>query len=52
MLTNQAGAVTGDELLYDAFGNLVEQQGNTPLAHGYTGEWFDDDLGLYYLRVR
>jgi RHS repeat-associated protein len=50
-LTSMAGAVT-DSYEYDAFGNLLNSTGTTPNAYMYRGEFFDSDLGLYYLRAR
>ena len=50
-LINSAGAVT-DTYDYDAFGNLVGQNGTTPNNYLYRGEEWDPDLGLYYLRAR
>jgi YD repeat-containing protein len=50
-LTDGTGAVI-DTYEYDAFGNLVAGTGSTPNNNLYTGEHFDVDLGLYYLRAR
>jgi len=50
-LTDLSGAVT-DTYDYDAFGNLIAQTGSTPNLYLYSGEQFDPDLGLYYLRAR
>ncbi|MEK7674620.1 MAG: polymorphic toxin-type HINT domain-containing protein [Verrucomicrobiota bacterium] len=50
-LTDAAGNVT-DLYDYDAFGNLIQQGGNTPNLYLYAGEQFDPDLQLYYLRAR
>jgi RHS repeat-associated protein len=50
-LTNAAGAVT-DTYDYDAFGNKINSAGTTPNNYLYRGEFFDSDLGLYYLRAR
>jgi RHS repeat-associated protein len=50
-LTDLSGNVT-DSYDYDAFGNLIARAGSTPNNHLYTGEQFDPDLGLYYLRAR
>jgi RHS repeat-associated protein len=46
-----SGAVT-DTYTYDAFGNLLSTTGYTPNAYRYTGEQWDADLGMYYLRAR
>src|SRR5258708_4142407 len=37
---------------YDAFGNKINSTGTTPNNFLYRGEFFDSDLGLYYLRAR
>jgi RHS repeat-associated protein len=37
---------------YDAFGNKINSTGSTPNSYLYRGEYFDSDLGLYYLRAR
>ena len=50
-LTNAAGAVT-DTYEYDGFGNEISSTGSTPNSYLYRGEYFDSDLGLYYLRAR
>lgn len=50
-LTDASGEVT-DTYDYDAFGNLIAQTGTTPNLYLYSGEQFDADLGLYYLRAR
>jgi RHS repeat-associated protein len=50
-LTNAAGAIT-DLYDYDAFGNLINQSGNTPNLYLYCGEQFDLEMGFYYLRSR
>jgi RHS repeat-associated protein len=51
MLTD-SGAVVTDEYLYDAFGNLLFQTGNSSNTFQFAGEQFDDETGLYYLRAR
>ncbi len=51
LLTDPTGAVT-DTYTYDAFGNLIAATGNTPNEHLYSGEQYDANLGLYYLRAR
>ncbi len=50
-LYNEYGYVT-DTYDYDAFGNLIHHTGSTFNNYQYTGEQFDADLGLYYLRAR
>lgn len=51
LLTNAAGTVT-DKFEFDAFGNLVARTGGTITSYLYSGEQFDGDIGLYYLRAR
>jgi len=50
-LTAANGFVT-DTYDYDAFGNLIARTGSTPNLYLFTGEQFDPDLGLYFLRAR
>jgi RHS repeat-associated protein len=50
-LTDLNGFVT-DTYDYDAFGNLIGRTGNTPNDYFFTGEQYDPDLSLYYLRAR
>jgi RHS repeat-associated protein len=50
-LSNSSGDLT-ESLTYDAFGILRNKTGNFDLHHGYTSEFYDADLGLYYLRAR
>lgn len=50
-LTNAAGAIT-DTYDYDAWGNAVNVTGTTINPYLYVGEYYDSDLGLYYLRTR
>jgi RHS repeat-associated protein len=50
-LTDTLGQVT-DTYDYDAFGNLVDRNGLTDNNHLFTGEQYDPDLELYYLRAR
>jgi RHS repeat-associated protein len=50
-LTDPTGAVT-DSYEYDAFGNVVHSSGSTPNNYLFSGEQFDPDLGLYFLRAR
>jgi RHS repeat-associated protein len=51
LLMDSAGAVT-DTYDFDAFGNLISATGTTANDHLYSGERFDSDLGVYYLRER
>ena len=50
-LTDALGQIT-DTYDYDAFGNLIASTGATPNNYLFSGEQFDPDLGLYYLRAR
>ena len=50
-LTNESGQVT-DTYVYDAFGTMVTAVGTTNNRYLYSGEQFDPNLGLYYLRAR
>ncbi|MEK8022132.1 MAG: RHS repeat-associated core domain-containing protein, partial [Candidatus Parabeggiatoa sp.] len=50
-LTDQNAVVT-DAYNYDAFGELLEQSGNTENNYLYTGEQIDPNTGNYYLRAR
>jgi RHS repeat-associated protein len=50
-LTNAAGAIT-DTYTYDAFGLPILTTGSTPNAYTYSGERFDQNLGLFHLRAR
>ncbi len=50
-LTDADGAVT-DSYIYDAFGNLKDHLGTSDNRYLYTGEQYDPDAGLYYLRAR
>ena len=51
LLTNEAGEVT-DQYSYDAYGNLLEKEGSTENEFLYTGEQYNANTGLYYLRAR
>ena len=50
-LSDDSGTIQ-DEYNYDAFGVLRNQTGSTSNSYLYTGEQFDANLGLYYLRAR
>jgi RHS repeat-associated protein len=51
LLTDGSGAVS-DRYAYEAFGGVLWQTGSTANAYQFTGERFNSDLGLYYLRAR
>ena len=51
LLTNAAGTVT-DCYAYDACGNLLRKEGDTENDFLYTGEQYNANTGLYYLRAR
>lgn len=51
-LLNTSGTVT-DQYTYDAYGNTIASSGSsTPNRYLYTGEQWDSDLNMYYLRAR
>ena len=50
-LTDSAGTVT-DSYIYDAFGRMLHQSGNTTNAYLFAGERQDSTSGLDYLRAR
>jgi len=50
-LTDASGNVT-DTWAYDAFGNQVSRTGTSVNPFRYTGEYFDDAIGLQYNRAR
>jgi RHS repeat-associated protein len=50
-LSDASGSTT-DSYTYDAFGTAIATTGSTPNRYRFTGEQFDADLGLYYLRAR
>jgi RHS repeat-associated protein len=50
-ITSAVGLVT-DRYIYDAFGRVLSSVGSTPNTFLFTGEQFDLNLGLYYLRAR
>ncbi len=50
-LTNMVGTLT-DTYDYDAWGNVIARTGTTPNLYLFTGEQYDPDLGMYYLRAR
>ena len=51
LLTSEAGRIT-DRYAYDAYGNLLQKEGNTENEFLYTGEQYNVNTGLYYLRAR
>jgi RHS repeat-associated protein len=55
LLTDGSGAIT-DTYAYEAFGTQLSHTTTSAQPtfnrYRYTGEQFDDDLGLYYLRAR
>lgn len=51
ILTNIAGRIT-DRYGYDAYGNLLEKEGDADNDFLYTGEQYNANTGLYYLRAR
>jgi len=51
MLADGTGTVT-DRYRYDAYGNLLEKEGDTKNDFLYTGEQYNANTGLYYLRAR
>ncbi|GBC61020.1 Rhs family protein [Desulfonema ishimotonii] len=50
-LTDGSGNVT-DTCIYDAFGEVLSQSGNTENSYLYTGEQYDPNAEFYYLRAR
>ncbi len=51
LLSDSSGVVT-DTWEYDAFGTVIGRTGATPNSLTYSGEWFDSNQGLQYLRAR
>jgi RHS repeat-associated protein len=52
-LTSSAAPPTvTDTYTYDAFGILLSATGSTANTYRYTGEQWDPELGMYYLRAR
>ena len=51
LLTDATGALT-DRYRYEAFGEAIEELGNTTNRYRFTGEQHDSNLGFYYLRAR
>ncbi len=45
------GVVT-THLGYDEYGRPDAPSGTTAAYHGYRGQWYDEDAGLYFLRAR
>ncbi|WP_269540004.1 tandem-95 repeat protein [Cerasicoccus fimbriatus] len=50
-LADENGSIS-DAYTYDAWGNLINTQGLTPNSYLFTGEQWDHDLGMYFLRAR
>ena len=50
-LTNASGAIT-DSYDYDAFGMSIRTSGTTSNSFQYSGERYDNSIGLYDLRAR
>ena len=50
-LLNEAGRIT-DKYRYNAYGELLEKEGDTENHYLYTGEYYDGTSNLYYLRAR
>ena len=50
-LTDENGNVT-DTYDYEAFGELIESEGESENSYRFAGEQFDETLGDYYLRQR
>ena len=50
-LLNEAGRIT-DKYCYNAYGELLEKEGDTENHYLYTGEYYDGTSNLYYLRAR
>ncbi|MBE7500043.1 MAG: hypothetical protein HS113_06970 [Verrucomicrobiales bacterium] len=50
-LTDTGGTIT-DTYTYDAYGNLIASATPTSSHYRFTGEQWDSDLSLYYLRAR
>lgn len=50
-LTNPSGSII-QSYQYDAYGNIIQKQGNLPNQFTYTGRELDSESGLYYYRNR
>jgi RHS repeat-associated protein len=50
-LTDTNGAIA-NTYAYDAYGTLIDSSGTVANSYLYTGEQYDSDLGMYYLRTR
>ncbi|WP_146201382.1 RHS repeat-associated core domain-containing protein [Leucothrix arctica] len=51
LLTDETETLT-DRYRYDAFGEAIEELGNTVNRYRFTGEQYDINLAFYYLRAR
>ena len=50
-VVNESGTVVNN-YTYDAWGNIVSQTEGISNPIKYAGEYYDDELGMYYLRAR
>jgi RHS repeat-associated protein len=50
-MVDTSGAVVNN-YAYDVWGNITSQKEETPNPFKYTGEVYDEETGLYYLRAR
>ena len=50
-MTDEEGSIT-DTYRFNAWGELLEKSGKTENPYLYTGEYYDEGTGLYYLRAR
>ncbi|XID93326.1 RHS repeat domain-containing protein [Paenibacillaceae bacterium WGS1546] len=50
-IVNQSGQIV-NEYHYDEWGNIIDQQETIHNPFKYSGEIYDDETGLYYLRAR
>ncbi|OMD59080.1 hypothetical protein BSK48_30320 [Paenibacillus odorifer] len=50
-MVDTSGAVV-NSYAYDVWGNITSQKEETPNPFKYTGEVYDEETGLYYLRAR
>ncbi|OME00569.1 hypothetical protein BSK54_15920 [Paenibacillus odorifer] len=50
-MVDTSGAIV-NSYAYDVWGNITSQKEETPNPFKYTGEVYDEETGLYYLRAR